>query len=123
MNEAEIARGGLVISGCDAPCVLQTVDASLDEVTQDIDEIVDGFLNPSAFSHRNDCGAAALFDVSSDAIRIIAPVGQQHLRVRPAIHHPVVALVVRDLPGGDLGLREQAAAIGAEMNLAREATF
>lgn len=118
-----MTRCGFVISGGDAPGVLQPVDAPLDEVAQGIGEIVDLFLNLSAFSHRNDCGAAALFEVIPDAVRIITLVCQQHFRLRNALHHRFVALVARALPGGDLGPHGEAVAIGAEVNLARETTF
>ena len=118
MDEAEIACGGFVVSGCDAPGILQLVDASLDQVAKGVDEIVDGHLHLSALAHGNDCGAAALFDILSNAISVIAPISQQHLRVQPAVHHGIVALVVRDLSAGDLGFHGQAAAVGSHGRVA-----
>lgn len=123
MDEAEIAGSGFVVSGCDTACVLEPVDAPFDEVSQGIDEVVDGGLDLAGFAHGNDSRAAAGLDIIADAIGIITPIGQQDLRFGPAFHHRIVTLVVRDLTAGDLSLHGQTAAIGAEVNLAREATY
>ena len=56
-------------------------------------------------------------------ISIIAPVGQQDLGLRAlCVHHQIIARIIRDLAGGDLCGYRQALAVGAEVDLGREAT-
>ena len=123
MDKTEVAGSGLVVSGRDTSRILQPVDAPLDEVAKGIDEVVDWHLYLPALAHRDDGRAAALFDVIPDAVGVVATIRQQHLRGRAALHHRIVALVVRDLSAGDLDRHGQTATVGSEVNLAREATF
>ena len=68
MDEAEIAGSGFVVSGGDTARVLEPVDAPLDEVSQGIDEVVDGCLDLAGFTHGNDSRAAAGLDIVADAL-------------------------------------------------------
>ena len=124
VDEAEIACGGFVVSGCQAARVLELVEAALDAVPEGVDVIVDRDLDLSPATHRNDRDAALGLGVLADAVGVVALVGDEHLRRgRVGVHHEVVALVVRDLPAGDLGRDREAFGIGAEMDFGREATF
>ena len=82
-----------------------------------------GGLDLAGFTHGNDSRAAASLDIFADAIGIIPSIGEQDLWVWPAFHHRIVTLVVRDLSAGDLYRHWQPAAVGSEVNLAREATY
>lgn len=124
VDEAEIARGGLVVSGRQSAGVLELVEAALDAVPEGVDVVVDRDLNFSPASRRDDGGAAVGLGVRADAVGVVALVGDQHLwRGRVGVHHEVVALVVRDFPAGDLGGDREAFGVGAEMDFGREATF
>lgn len=124
MDEAEIARGGFVVSGCQATRVLELVEAALDAVSEGVDVAVDRGLDLSSATHRNDRDATFRLGVLADAVCVIALIGDENLRVwRVCVHHEVVALVVRDFPAGDLRRDREPFGVGTEMNFGREATF
>lgn len=124
MQEARVAVGGFIISGGDAARVFQLVEATLDAVSQSVDELIDSDLHLASAAHRNDGDAAFGFHVVANAIGVIALVGDQHFGFRPfGVHHDVVALVVRDFAAGDFRRDREPFAGDAEMNFCRKATF
>lgn len=124
VDEAEVACGGFVVSGCQAPRVLELVEAALDAVSEGVDVVVDRGLDLSSTTHRNDRDAAIRACVFTDAVGVIAFIGDENLRVRRVgVHHEIVALVVRNFPAGDLRRDREPFGVGAEMNFGREAAF
>ena len=93
----------VAVSGSDAACVLQTVDASFDKVAQGVDVAVDGDLHFSVLAGRDDGNSSAPFHVLADVVGVIAAISQENARVWTALHDRTIALVVGDLAAGDLG--------------------
>lgn len=121
MDEGEIACGGLVVSRCQAPGVLEPIEAPLDPVAQGVDEIIDGDLDSTASAHGNDGNAASVLDVGAHGVGIITLVGDEHFRVGHfAIHHEVVALVVRDFAAGDFRRDREPFGVGPEVDFRGE---
>ena len=124
MDEGEVACRGFVVSGGEAACVFQPVEAALDAVAQGIDEVVDGDLDLAALAHGNDGHAAAALDIGAHAVGVVALVAEKHPGVgRARLHHEVVAFVVRDFPAGDLNRDRQALGVGPEMDFGGEAAL
>lgn len=124
MDEGEIACGGFVVSGGEAACVFQPVDAALDAVAQGVDEVVDRDLDLAALAHGNDGNAAAALDVGTHMVGVVAFVGEKDLGIGCGrIHHEIVSLVVRDLAAGDLRRDRQAVGVDPEVDFRGEAAF
>ena len=124
MDEAEIACCGFVVSGCQAPGVLEFVEAALDAVSESVDVVIDRGLDLSPVTHWNDRDAAVGFSVLTDAVGVIALVGDENLWFQCLrIHHEIVALVIRDFPAGDFRRNRKPFGVGTEMNFGREATL
>lgn len=124
MNESEVACGGFVVSGSQASRVLELVEAALDAVSEGVDVAVDRDLDLSSATHRDDGDPAIRRGPLTDAVGVVALVGEKNLGGwRVGVHHEVVALVVRDFPAGDLCRDGEPFGIGAEMDFGREATF
>ena len=124
MDEAEIACGGFVVSGCQAARILELVEAALDTVSEGVDVIVDRDLDLSSATHRDDRDAAIRLGVLADPVGVIPLVGDENLRFwRVGVHHQIVALVVRDFPAGDLRRDRESFRVGAEMDFGRDAAF
>ena len=123
LHEAEIAGDGFVISGSDAVCVLQTVDASFVTVAQGVDVAVDEHLHFSVLAGWDDGDAPAPFHIFADVVGVIAAIGQENARFWTTLHDRSIALVFGHLATGNLGGYGQTAGVDAEMNLGREAIF
>ncbi len=124
LDEPQITCCSLVVPRGDPPSVLEFVDTAFDQIAQRVQEIVDGFRTLAGLSGRDNRCAAALLDVFSDMVGIIAPISHENLRLGQVIvHHSVIASVVRYLPGRDLGFDGQAAPVREEMDLGREPTI
>ena len=124
MDEAEIARGGFVVSGCQAARVLELVEAAFDAVSEGVDVVVDRGLDLSSATHRNDRDATFRLGILADAVGVVSFVGEKNLGIwRVCVHHEVVALVVRDFPASNLRCDREPFGVGAEMNFGREATL
>ena len=124
MDEAEVAVGGLVVTGRQPSGVLELVEAALDHVAQRIDRGIDGQLDQSVPLGRDHRGAAAAFHIFANEVSIIAFVGQQHLGCWPVgIHDRQIAFVIGDFAARQGKSYGQAQRIDAEMDLGRKATF
>ena len=122
-DEAEIAVGGLVVSGGEAAPVLQPVEATLDPVPERVDVVVDRDLNLPASPHRDDRRDAARFHCRTDGIGIVAAIGEQNLRFRPVgIQERQSTGVVGGLAGCDVDGYGETGSVGAEMNFGRKPT-
>src|SRR5258705_1133451 len=124
MDEAEIACSGFVVSSCEAARILEFVEAAFDTISEGVDVVIDRDLDLSSASHRDDCDAAFGLGMLTDAVGIVSFVGDENLGGwRVCVHHEVVALVVRDLPAGDLRCDGEPFGVGTEMDFGREAAF
>ena len=124
MDEAEIAGGGFIVTGCQPSGVLELVEASFDHVAQGIDGGIDGQLDEPVALGRDHRDAAALLHVFANEVSVIALVGQQHLGCWPVgIHDRQITFVIGDFAAGQGKGYGQAQRIDAEMDLGRKATF
>jgi len=124
MDEAEIAVGGFVISGCEAPGIFELVEATFDHVAQGVDRGIDGQLDQAVALGRDHRKSAAVFHVLANEISIISLVAEQNFGRRSiGIHDRKIAFEVRDFTAGQGERYGQAHRIDAEMDLGRKATF
>ena len=123
VDEAQEALGGFVVAGSDAACVLQFVEAALDEVAQPVEGAVHGDAQLAGLAHRDDRLNVARLHGFSNLVRVIAAIRQQDARLwQVVVHDEVEAQIVRRLARRDVRPHGQACAIDAEVDLGREAT-
>lgn len=95
LDEAEIACGGLVVTGGEAPGVFQTVEAALDTIAQGVDQYADRLGCGSVATGGDDGRAALRGDLTANGVRVITLVGDQHFwRGKIGVRQGVVARVV-----------------------------
>ena len=124
MDEAEVAVGGFVVSGCQPAGILEFVEASFDHVAQGVDRGIDWQLDQAVALGRDHRGAAALLHIFANEVSVIALVCEQHLgRGSVGIHDRQIAFVIGDFAAGQGEGYGQAQRIDAEMDLGRKATF
>ena len=124
MDEAEIAVGGLIVSGCQPSGVLQLVKATLDHVAQGVDGGIDGQLDEPVALGRDHRDTTATFHIFANEVSIIAFIGQQHFGRWPVgIHNRQIAFVIRRFTAGQCERYGQAQRIDAEVDFGRKATF
>lgn len=124
MDEAEIAGGCFVISGGETARVLQAVDATLDSVSEGVDEFIDEDRRLAVLAAWNDRLGSAPADILANVVGIKAAVGDDDLWIGSVgLHHEVVALVVRDLAAGDFGRDREAFGVCPEVDFGGETAF
>lgn len=124
MDEAEVAVGGFIVSGCQPSSILELVEAAFDHVAQRIDCGIDGQLDQAVSLGRDHRGATAPLHIFANEVSIIALVGKQHLGRWPiGIHDRHISLEVGGFAPGQRHRYGQAQRIDAEMDLGRKATF
>ena len=124
MDEAEVAVGGLVVTGRQPSGVFELVEAALDHVTQGVERGIDGELDQPVPLGRDHRSAAAAFHIFANEVSIIASVGEQHLGCWPiGIDDRQIAFVIGDFAARQSKSYGQAQRIDAEMDLGRKATF
>ena len=123
VDEAKEALRSLVVTGGDTAGVLQLVEAPFDKVSKTIQGPVDCSALFSLFAHGNDGQDIAFAHGFSNAVSVIASVGQQNTRCRQIVgHDQIEAEVVGGLPRGDLRPHRQPCCIDEEVDLGRKAT-
>lgn len=124
MDEAEIAVGGFIVTGCQPSGIFELVETALDHVSKGVDGGINGQLDQPVALGRDHRGAAALFHIFANEVSIIALVGNQHLgRWSIGIHDRHISFEVGGFPAGQRHRYGQAQRIDAEMDLGRKATF
>lgn len=124
MDEAEVAIGGFVVTGCQPSSIFELVEAAFDHVAQGIDCGIDGQLDRPVPLCRDHGGAAAPLHIFSDEVSIIALVGKQYFGRWPiGIHDRHISLEVGGFAPGQRHRYGQAQRIDPEMDLGRKATF
>lgn len=124
MNEAQVAGGSLVVSGCQAAKALELVEATLYPVPQCVCEaIYKDWLFPVDLAGY-DRRAATPDDHGANAIAVVAAVGDENPGVRQiVIDQCVEAFEIRDFAAAYLRADRQSVSVGNEVDLGREATF
>ncbi len=98
MDAAEVAVGGLVVSGCKAPGVSQLIEAALGHIGQRVDCGIDGQLDQAVPLGRDHRHAASVFHALTNEISVVRLVPEQHFGRRPVgTHDGQIAFKVRDL--------------------------
>ena len=124
MDEAEVAVGGLVVSGCETAGVFELVEAAFDHVAQGVDCGIDGQLDEPVALGRDHRDTAALLHIFANEVSVIAFVSQKHLgRGAVGIHNRQIAFVIGHFATSQREGYGQAHRIDAEMDLGRKATF
>lgn len=120
MEEAEIALGGLVVTGGKAAPVLQLVETAFNPVPEGIDVAVDGDWGLPVSACWNDWLDASGGHRFPDGIGIVTPIRAQDLRLRSeGSHERQGASIIRGLPRGDVDSYGETGAVRAEMDLCR----
>ena len=123
MNEASERFGELVVSRREAPGILELVEASFDAVSQRVDGSVDLDLDAAISLRGNDGMRAALFEVFSYGVGVVAAIAEHDLGIgRWLFHQRLVALHVVGLAGRKRGGERKPPGVGAQMDFRREAT-
>jgi hypothetical protein len=124
VDEAKVAVGGFIVSGCEAAGIFKLVEAAFDPVAQSVDCGIDGKLDqsvPLGWNHRD---TAALFHIFTNEVSVIAFVGEEDLGLWPVgIHDRQIAFVIGDFAACQRTRYGQAHRIDAEMDFGRKATF
>lgn len=123
VDEPQEALSRLIVACCDAPGVLELVEAPLDQVAQAIERTVhaDAFL--SGFAHRDDRQHIALFHFHPDAVGVISAIRQQHAGTGQVVGHDQIETeIVGCLARRDLRPHGQTMRVDKEVDLGREAT-
>ena len=107
-NGGEKVAGELVISGGDAPEILEPAEAALDDVAPFVGALAEAVEGYSVGLVRNDGASAAAFDVSAEVVAIIALVADECVHGRREFQ--------KRWRGGDIGVLA-----GSEMKCARSA--
>jgi hypothetical protein len=76
-NGGEKVAGELVISGSDAPEILEPAEAAFDDVAPFVGTLAEGVEGYSVGLVRNDRAGAAAFDVGAEVVAVIALVADE----------------------------------------------
>jgi len=99
-GEAEEAVGGLVVAGSDAAVVLQAVDEALDAAAEVVEGAADAVLNMAVPLGRDLRHGAAVAQILSYRVTVVALVAEHDGGVAVAgLHQRVVVRAVGLLPG------------------------
>ena len=98
VDEAQEAFSSLVIAGCDAPGILEFVEASLNHVAQPVKSVIHIHAHLAGLAHWNLSKDAALIHDFPNTFSIITPICQQHLGLRQVIgHNQIETEIIRRL--------------------------
>ena len=124
VDEAQEAFGCLVAACCDASCVLELVEAALDQVAQAIERTIHTSALFTCLAHRDDGQDIAILHARPDAVGVISAICQQHFgTVQIVSHDQIEAEIVRCLARRDLCPHGQTVRIDEEVDLGRKTTF
>lgn len=87
MNEGAEGLGEFVVASCDTSRILEAIEAALDAVAQGIDRTIDFELDAPVLFRWDNRDGAALFEIGSNGIGIIAAIGEEHLGIRCVFVH------------------------------------
>ena len=122
VDEAQEALCGFVVACGDAACVLELVEASLDEVAQPVKGTVHGHAQLAGLAHRDHRHDVPRLHCFSNLVRVIAAIRQQDGGLwQVVVRDEVEAQIVRCLARRDVRPHGQARGVDAEVDLGREA--
>ena len=123
LGEAEKAACGMIVSGGDAPAVLEPVEEALDPVSGRIQGAVDRVLDVPVLLGRDFGRAAPGADFVADGVAVVALVGQHDLGVGVVLGHEVgEGGAVVGLAGRQQERDWKTLSVGPGVDFGREAT-